>query len=230
MKFITASIIGIALSMGSNVTFAKSPADKAKAKTTKTKAMATKTVAKKKAKKQRRFKKMFAEIDFTMGGKDAGKVKIELYFRRAPKTVENFVELAEGTKDLKAGPAKDRHGKPFYDGLTFHRVIRGFMIQGGDPDGTGTGGPGYRFEDEFHANLNHSTEGMLSMANAGPNTNGSQFFITLAPTPHLDKRHSVFGKVVDGMDIIKKIGSTATGSRDKPVEPVVMKKVTIIRK
>lgn len=118
---------------------------------------------------------------------EKGEFEIELFADKAPKTVNNFVFLA-----------KDG----FYDGVTFHRVIRGFMAQGGDPTGTGMGGPGYKFSDEFHPSLRHDGPGVLSMANAGPNTNGSQFFITHAPTPHLDNRHSVFGKVVKGMDII----------------------------
>jgi len=119
-----------------------------------------------------------------------GDLMVELYADRAPLTVENFINLA-------------RSG--FYDGTTFHRVIPGFMAQGGDPTGTGTGGPGYQFGDEFHPTLRHSGPGMLSMANAGPGTNGSQFFITFGPTPHLDDRHSVFGRVVEGMDVVRSI-------------------------
>jgi cyclophilin family peptidyl-prolyl cis-trans isomerase len=121
---------------------------------------------------------------------EAGDITVELYADRAPRTVENFVNLS-------------RSG--FYDGTTFHRVINGFMAQAGDPTGTGTGGPGYQFEDEFHPSLRHDSAGVLSMANAGPGTNGSQFFITHGPTPHLDDRHSVFGKVVDGMDAVRRI-------------------------
>jgi cyclophilin family peptidyl-prolyl cis-trans isomerase len=121
---------------------------------------------------------------------EAGDITVELYADRVPRTVENFVNLS-------------RSG--FYDGTTFHRVINGFMAQGGDPTGTGTGGPGYQFEDEFHPSLRHDSAGILSMANAGPGTNGSQFFITYGPTPHLDDRHSVFGKVVDGMDAVSRI-------------------------
>ena len=141
-----------------------------------------------------------------------GNFKIELFEQQAPKTVENFVKLAE---------------KKFYDGVIFHRVIDGFMIQGGDPTGTGRGGPGYQFADEFHPQLKHSSEGILSMANAGPNTNGSQFFITLTATPHLDGKHAVFGKVVEGMDVVKKIGKTPTKAGDRPVTDVVMKSVKI---
>ena len=131
----------------------------------------------------------------------------------APTPTKNFIDLAE---------------KGFYDGLIFHRVIEGFMIQGGCPNGTGTGGPGYHIEDEFHKDLRHSGPGVLSMANAGPNTGGSQFFITLDKTPWLDGHHAVFGHVVKGMDVVKKIGSTPTDMRDRPIEPVVMKKVTIV--
>jgi cyclophilin family peptidyl-prolyl cis-trans isomerase len=141
-----------------------------------------------------------------------GNFTIELFEQQAPKTVANFVKLAE---------------KNFYDGVIFHRVIDGFMIQGGDPTGTGRGGPGYQFADEFHPQLRHNSEGILSMANAGPNTNGSQFFITLTATPHLDGKHAVFGKVIAGMDVVKKIGKTPTKAGDRPVTDVVMKTVRI---
>ena len=151
-----------------------------------------------------------------------GTFEAELYAKECPETVWNFINLAEGRQTTQ------REGK-FYDGLIFHRVIDGFMIQGGCPLGTGTGGPAYRFADEFNSSLRHDSEGIFSMANAGPGTNGSQFFITLAPTPHLDNRHSVFGKVTKGMDIVKKIGSTKTGPGDRPVKNVVMEKVTIKR-
>jgi peptidyl-prolyl cis-trans isomerase A (cyclophilin A) len=151
-----------------------------------------------------------------------GNFEVELYAKECPETVWNFINLAEGRQET------DRGGK-FYDGLSFHRVIEGFVIQGGCPLGTGTGGPGYSFADEFDASLKHDDAGMLSMANAGPGTNGSQFFITLAPTPHLDNRHSVFGKVVKGMDVVKQIGTTPTGPGDRPIEKVVMQKVTIQR-
>ena len=151
-----------------------------------------------------------------------GTFELELYAKECPETVWNFINLAEGTQET------DRGGK-FYDGLTFHRVIQGFVIQGGCPLGTGTGGPGYRFKDEFDSSLRHDSPGVFSMANAGPGTNGSQFFITLAPTPHLDDRHSVFGKVVDGMDVVMKIGSVKTDRMDKPLESVTIEKVTIKR-
>jgi cyclophilin family peptidyl-prolyl cis-trans isomerase len=151
-----------------------------------------------------------------------GTFQAELYARECPETVWNFINLAEGRQNT------DRGGN-FYDGLSFHRVIEGFVIQGGCPQGTGTGGPGYRFEDEFDASLRHDSEGILSMANAGPGTNGSQFFITLGPTPHLDDKHSVFGKVTRGMDVVRAIGSVKTGPMDKPVESVVVNTVTIKR-
>jgi peptidyl-prolyl cis-trans isomerase A (cyclophilin A) len=158
-----------------------------------------------------------------------GTFRIHLFDREAPKTVENFVGLAEGTKEWQDPATGEKKRGPFYDGVIFHRVIDGFMIQGGDRLGQGTGGPGYKFADEFHPSLRHSRAGILSMANAGPNTNGSQFFITLGPTPHLDNRHSVFGEVVDGMEIVRKIGSVPTGRQDRPVNPVVINKITIER-
>lgn len=179
---------------------------------------------------KKRFSKMYAMFNTNMGD-----FKVRLFHRRAPKTVENFVGLAEGTKKWTDPKTKKQSTEPFYDGLTFHRVIKGFMIQGGDPLGTGTGGPGFKFDDEFHADLTHSKAGILSMANAGPNTNGSQFFITLGPTPHLDgygkpRGHSVFGEVVEGMDVVEKIGAVPTNrSNDKPKEDVIIKSLKIIR-
>ena len=158
-----------------------------------------------------------------------GTFTIRLFEKEAPKTVANFVGLAEGTREWKDPQTGEAKTAPFYDGVTFHRVIDGFMIQGGDRLGTGSGGPGYKFADEFHPTLRHSRAGMLSMANAGPNTNGSQFFITLGPTPHLDNRHSVFGEVVEGMDIVSRIGSVQTGRQDRPVKPVVINRVAIKR-
>jgi cyclophilin family peptidyl-prolyl cis-trans isomerase len=152
-----------------------------------------------------------------------GSFEAELYARECPETVWNFVNLAEGRQETQG-----REGN-FYDGLTFHRVIDGFVIQGGCPIGNGTGGPGYQFRDEFDPNLRHDCEGILSMANAGPGTNGSQFFITLGATPHLDDRHSVFGKVIKGMDVVKKIGLVKTDRGDKPVDQVVIKKIEIQR-
>ena len=151
-----------------------------------------------------------------------GVFEVELYAKECPETVWNFINLAEGRQETEKG-------ENYYDGLIFHRVIEGFMIQGGCPTGTGMGGPGYQFRDEFHPSLRHDSEGVLSMANAGPGTNGSQFFITLDPTPHLDDRHSVFGKVINGMEVVKTIGAVKTATADKPLETVVINKVTIQR-
>jgi peptidyl-prolyl cis-trans isomerase A (cyclophilin A) len=157
---------------------------------------------------------IYAAFDTTEGA-----FKIELFADRAPRTVENFVSLAEGTKT----------GKPFYDGTVFHRVIPDFMIQGGDPEGTGRGGPGYRFADEFHPELKHSKPGILSMANAGPNTNGSQFFITVAATPFLDNRHTVFGEVTEGYDVVKKISEAPRNRQDRPSKDIRINSVKIER-
>jgi peptidyl-prolyl cis-trans isomerase A (cyclophilin A) len=166
----------------------------------------------------------YAQVDTTEGS-----FTIRLFDKEAPQTVANFVGLAEGTKEWKDPVTGDRKKAPFYDGVVFHRVIKGFMIQGGDRLGQGTGGPGYTFSDEFHSSLRHDRAGILSMANAGPNTNGSQFFITLDKTPHLDNRHSVFGEVVEGLDVVKRIGAVPTGRNDRPVNPVVMNTVRIER-
>ncbi|TCS80878.1 peptidylprolyl isomerase [Pectinatus cerevisiiphilus] len=141
-----------------------------------------------------------------------GDFEIELFEDKAPITTKNFLDLID---------------KGFYDGVIFHRVIDGFMIQGGDPDGTGMGGPGYTIPDEFDASLKHDSEGILSMANAGPNTGGSQFFITLAPTPWLDGHHSVFGKVIKGMDTVKKIGHAETDFEDRPCAKIVIESVSV---
>lgn len=159
-----------------------------------------------------------------------GNFTIRLFEDEVPNTVANFVGLASGTKEFLDPKSGQKVTRPFYDGLVFHRVIDQFMIQGGDPLGTGTGGPGYRFADEFHKDLRHDKPGILSMANAGPNTNGSQFFITLVPTPWLDNRHSVFGEVVSGMDVVEKIGSSPTTKpHDRPVTPITIESVTIER-
>src|SRR5262245_39966594 len=147
-----------------------------------------------------------------------GNFTVRLFDEEAPKTVANFTGLAEGTREWTDPRTNQKVKQPYYDGVIFHRVIDGFMIQGGDPLGQGIGGPGYTFADEFHPRLRHSKEGILSMANRGPNTNGGQFFITLGPTPHLDDRHSVFGEVTDGMDIVRRIGRAATGERDRPIK------------
>jgi peptidyl-prolyl cis-trans isomerase A (cyclophilin A) len=166
----------------------------------------------------------YARFDTTEGA-----FVVRLFEAEAPKTVANFVGLAEGTREWKHPGTGQKMRQPFYNGILFHRVIDGFMIQGGDPLGQGTGGPGYNFADEFHPSLRHNKAGILSMANAGPNTNGSQFFITLGPTPHLDNRHSVFGEVVEGLDVVKKIGKVRTGRHDRPVNDVVISQVTIER-
>ena len=157
-----------------------------------------------------------------------GDITVALYGDRASRTVDNFVGLATGSKawvDPQTGETVD--GEPLYDDVLFHRVIDDFMIQTGDPTGTGRGGPGYRFDDEFHEELRHDRAGVVSMANAGPDTNGSQFFITLAPTPHLDGKHSVFGQVTEGMAVVEAIGSVETDANDRPVEPVVLESVSV---
>ena len=150
------------------------------------------------------------KIQFTT---NKGVFVAQMFEEKAPQTTKNFIELTE---------------KGFYDGLIFHRVIDGFMIQGGDPTCTGRGGPGYRIKDEFGEGLAHDSEGILSMANAGPNTGGSQFFITLAPTPWLNGHHAIFGKIVKGMDVVREIGSVATNFQDRPVDPVVIEKVEVL--
>ena len=167
---------------------------------------------------------VYAQFETTLGN-----FTVELFEKEAPKTVGNFIGLAEGTKEWTHPGTKAKHTKPFYDGIVFHRIISGFMIQGGDPLGQGYGGPGYQFEDEFHPDLRHDRVGILSMANAGPNTNGSQFFITLGPTPHLDRRHAIFGAVTDGLDVVEKIGSVQTGPNDRPKTPVAINTVRIVR-
>jgi peptidyl-prolyl cis-trans isomerase A (cyclophilin A) len=158
-----------------------------------------------------------------------GDIVIHLFDDKAPKTVANFVGLATGTKEWTDPKTGEKVKRPLYNGTIFHRVIPGFMIQGGDPLGNGTGGPGYRFEDEFHPDLRHSKGGILSMANAGPNTNGSQFFITLGPTLHLDNRHSVFGELVKGQEVVIAIGAVSRDSRDRPIKDVVLKEIVITR-
>jgi peptidyl-prolyl cis-trans isomerase A (cyclophilin A) len=159
-----------------------------------------------------------------------GTIVIRLEEQRAPKTVKNFVGLATGTQEWthpRTGQAQK--GVRYYDGTVFHRVIPEFMIQGGDPLGQGTGGPGYRFEDEFHPELRHAGPGILSMANSGPGSNGSQFFITEKSTAHLDDKHSVFGQVVVGNDVVRAIARVPTAARNKPLEDVVIQRVEIFR-
>jgi peptidyl-prolyl cis-trans isomerase A (cyclophilin A) len=156
-----------------------------------------------------------------------GTFKVRLFDDAAPKTVANFVGLATGTEEWLDPATRQKVKKPFYDGLIFHRVIDGFMLQGGCPEGTGRGGPGYKFADEFGPGLKHDRPGLLSMANAGPNTNGSQFFVTLVPTPWLDNKHAIFGEVVEGMDIVQAIGKTKIGAQDRPVKDIVIERVTI---
>jgi peptidyl-prolyl cis-trans isomerase A (cyclophilin A) len=167
---------------------------------------------------------VYATFKTTMGD-----VVILLFDDKAPKTVANFVGLASGTREWVDPKTGEKVKRPLYNGTIFHRVIPGFMIQGGDPLGNGTGGPGYRFEDEFHPDLRHSKAGILSMANAGPNTNGSQFFITHQATPNLDGRHSVFGEVVKGQEVVVAIGNVSRDSRDRPNKDVVLKEVVITR-
>jgi peptidyl-prolyl cis-trans isomerase A (cyclophilin A) len=158
-----------------------------------------------------------------------GNIVVKLLEKEAPKTVENFVGLAEGTKEFVDEVTRKKEKRPYYDGLIFHRVIPQFMIQGGCPSGTGMGGPGYKFADEFHPSLKHSKAGKLSMANAGPGTNGSQFFITVAATPHLDNRHTIFGEVVEGQDVADKISKVPRDASDRPRTPVVIQKLRIER-
>lgn len=173
----------------------------------------------------------FPDVSDVKGAKlvtNKGTIEVRLFAEAAPNTVGNFVGLAEGTVAWKRPDGGAGEG-PLYSNVVFHRVIKGFMIQGGDPEGSGRGGPGYRFGDEFRPELRHSKPGILSMANAGPGTNGSQFFITTVPTPHLDDRHSVFGEVVGGMDVVSAIENSQTDRQDRPLEEVVLERVEIVR-
>ncbi|MCH5644452.1 MULTISPECIES: peptidylprolyl isomerase [unclassified Gordonia (in: high G+C Gram-positive bacteria)] len=158
-----------------------------------------------------------------------GDIKVDLFPNHAPKTVANFVGLADGSKDYTKPNASGGNSGPFYDGSPFHRVIEGFMIQGGDPTGTGTGGPGYQFADEFHPELQFDRPYLLAMANAGPGTNGSQFFITVGPTPHLNRRHTIFGEVTDpaSQQVVDAIATTSTDRRDRPLDEVVIEKIEV---
>ena len=160
-----------------------------------------------------------------------GKFTIQLFDQEAPRTVENFIGLAEGTKEWTDPRTGRKATAPYYNGTIFHRVIDAFMIQGGDPLGQGTGGPGYKFADEFSPKRRHAKAGVLSMANSGPNSNGGQFFITLVATPWLDDKHSVFGEVTEGMDVVNKIGKTPISKPgDRPLKPITIESVTIERK
>jgi peptidyl-prolyl cis-trans isomerase A (cyclophilin A) len=160
-----------------------------------------------------------------------GDIRVQLYPNHAPKTVANFVELAEGNREWTDPRTGNRTSERLYDGTVFHRVISGFMIQGGDPLGTGTGGPGYRFNDEIHPELAFTRPYLLAMANAGPGTNGSQFFITVAPTQWLTGKHTIFGEVADaeGREVVDRIANVTTGHNDRPATDVVLSKVTIER-
>ncbi|MDP9416871.1 MAG: peptidylprolyl isomerase [Actinomycetota bacterium] len=161
-----------------------------------------------------------------------GDIELRLFPDHAPKTVRNFVELAEGSREWVDPRTGAKTSNPLYDGTVFHRVIKGFMIQGGDPLGTGTGGPGYRFGDEFHPELRFDRPYLLAMANAGPSTNGSQFFITVAPTPWLNMKHTIFGEVSNapGREVVDRIGAVATGPQDRPREDVVVNRISIERR
>ena len=156
-----------------------------------------------------------------------GDITVRLFEDKAPRTIANFVGLATGKVEWDDNGTKTT--RPLYSGTIFHRVIPDFMIQGGDPEGTGRGGPGYRFGDEIHPELSHKGPGILSMANAGPSTNGSQFFITQVATPWLDGKHTVFGEVVDGMDVVNAITACDRGPGDKPTEDIVLSEVAVHR-
>jgi peptidyl-prolyl cis-trans isomerase A (cyclophilin A) len=158
-----------------------------------------------------------------------GNFKVRLFDDEAPKTVANFTALAEGTNEWTDPKTRQKVTRPFYDGLLFHRVIDGFMIQGGCPMGNGMGGPGFQFADEFGPGLRHDRPGLLSMANSGPNTNGSQFFVTLVPTPWLDNKHAIFGEVIEGLDVVQKIGKARTGPNDRPTPDIRIERVSIVR-
>ena len=209
-------------------------AETAKAETKEVKAEKAAAEKEEKADKKKKDKKETAKSDkkgkemFALFETNKGNFKVKLFSEKAPKTVDNFVGLADGTKEWTDPKSGSKVKKPFYDGLVFHRVIPNFMIQGGCPLGQGTGGPGYKFEDEFPAGApKHDKPGILSMANAGPGTNGSQFFVTVAATRWLDGRETVFGEVVEGMDIVYDISKSPTASMDRPVEPIVIKHIKI---
>jgi peptidyl-prolyl cis-trans isomerase A (cyclophilin A) len=199
----------VACLLVSSVCFAADPAPKADAK----------------AKTPTKEKKMYAVFETSMGN-----FKALLYADKAPKTVANFKGLATGTKEWTNPKTHKKEKKPLYDGTIFHRIIKSFMIQGGDPQGDGRGGPGFQFDNEISPDLKHNKPGILAMANAGPNTNGSQFYVTIEAKPYLDGSYSIFGEVVEGMDVVKKISEVATNPQDKPLKDVVLKKVKIEEK
>ena len=168
---------------------------------------------------------LFAAINTSQGA-----IKVQLFYDKAPVTVANFVGLAEGKIEwLDPRDGQIKKNAPLYNGVVFHRIIKGFMIQGGDPKGDGTGGPGYKFQDEISPDLKFDSAGLLAMANSGPNTNGSQFFITHAPTEWLDGKHTIFGKVIEGLDVVDKIANTPTDTEGKPNIDIVINELTIIR-
>jgi peptidyl-prolyl cis-trans isomerase A (cyclophilin A) len=169
-------------------------------------------------------KGLYAIFETTLGD-----FTVKLEEEKTPETVKNFVGLATGEKEYTDPRNNQKSREPFYDGTVFHRVIKRFMIQGGDRLGEGYGGPGYKFKDEFHPSLKHDGPGVLSMANAGPNTNGSQFFVTTVATPHLNNAHSVFGKVVKGIEVVHQIENTPTGPRDRPRDEVRINRLRIVR-
>jgi peptidyl-prolyl cis-trans isomerase A (cyclophilin A) len=171
-----------------------------------------------------------AEETYAVLKTSMGDIEVQLFANHAPKTVKNFVELAEGSREWTDPRTRSTETKPLYDGTVFHRVIPNFMIQGGDPLGTGTGGPGYRFADEFHPELAFTKPYLLAMANAGPGTNGSQFFITVAPTAWLTNKHTIFGEVTKGQDVVDAIAAVDTGAQDRPKTDVVIQSVTIERR
>lgn len=170
-----------------------------------------------------------AEVLYATLKTSTGEIVIRLFEDKAPKTVANFIGLATGAEEWADPNTGQRVKRPLYDGTIFHRVIPNFMIQGGDPLGRGSGGPGYRFPDEFHPDLSHNKAGMLSMANAGPNSNGSQFFITHRATPWLDGKHSVFGEVVKGQEVVEAIGRAPRDTHDRPLKDIVLNEVVISR-
>lgn len=172
-----------------------------------------------------------AEKTFATIYTNAGPIRVELFSNHAPKTVRNFVGLAEGTQEYRDPTTGAPGSGPYYNGTIFHRVISGFMIQGGDPTGTGRGGPGYQFGDEFHSELRFDRPYLLAMANAGPGTNGSQFFITVGPTPHLNMRHTIFGEVTDAESrkVVDTVAATRTGPGDRPLQDVVIERIEVER-